>query len=247
MFSAKSNRPHKELAIHVILVALLGVLWLWPWIYQTGYNLKQLSKEYRRTPAGQLLLFIFIPFYSQYWFYKSGQIISDYAQRRGLQVYIGGLCCILSMFSAPIASIVMQMEMNKIEDFEKERAEKRANEDKEEKSPEKAAPTVNKPLSVDTKPKASASPVTPAPAKETAAPKEKPKPMVQNEITLQSAIEYAMLFQTDDGAKRDMLLQVSKLKPEEQERINAIAHLDAASFRKALKEIAEELRTAPAE
>ena len=136
----------------------------------------------------------------------------------------------------------MQMEMNKIEDFEKERAEKRANEDKEEKNSAQASPIANKPLSVDTKPKASASPVTPAPAKEIAAPKEKTKPMVQNEITLQSAIEYAMLFQTDDGAKRDMLLQVSKLKPEEQDRINAIAHLDAASFRKALEKIAEELK-----
>ena len=62
-------------------------------------------------------MIIFVPFYSLYWFYKTGKIISEYSEKNGTPMKIGGLCCVVSLFSAKVASIIMQMEMNKIEEL----------------------------------------------------------------------------------------------------------------------------------
>ena len=117
MFNAKSNKPQRDLIIHMLLAMFLGKIWLWPWVYQTACNLKQIKNDYSRSPGGQLLMFILVPFYSLYWFYKSGKIISKYSSVNGLPMKIAGLCCVVSLFSNAASSIIMQMEICKLEEL----------------------------------------------------------------------------------------------------------------------------------
>ena len=104
MYSTKNTKANKSLIIHIVLLVFLGKIWMWPWVYQTAYNLKTIKpNDYYRRPGGQLLMYMFIPFYFMYWFYKSGKILSNYASRNGVRIEIAGLCCVLSLFSRKAA------------------------------------------------------------------------------------------------------------------------------------------------
>ena len=104
-------KPDRYMLMHIILSLFLGAAWLWPWVYQTTCTLNDFKPVQKRRPAGKLLLFILVPFYSMYWFNKSAKIINDYSKRFGLDIQIVGLCSFLGLIAPSISSIIMQMEI----------------------------------------------------------------------------------------------------------------------------------------
>lgn len=116
MIDTKYSKPNKELLTHILLSVVLGKFWLWPWVYQTAYGLRKINKGYKRSPAGQLLLFVFIPFYNLYWFFKTGKSVSDCAADKKIDINISRLCVLIAIFSPVIASIILQMEICKLQD-----------------------------------------------------------------------------------------------------------------------------------
>ena len=108
------DKAYCGLVKHILLLVFTFGIWYLIWIYRmTGY-LNQVEDEEPRTPAYQLLLCMFVPFYSIYWVYKSAERIDKLAQAKGIQSDLTMLCLILSIFVAIIPPILMQEKVNTI-------------------------------------------------------------------------------------------------------------------------------------
>lgn len=76
-------------------------------------NIYGQEKE-KRNPVKKLLLFMFVPFYSIYWIYKSAERIDILANKKGVESNIATACLLLALLFPIIALIVMQSKINKI-------------------------------------------------------------------------------------------------------------------------------------
>lgn len=103
-----------DMAKHVLLLLFTFGIWNLIWVYKvTGY-LNVVKDEEPRNPTTKLLLYMFVPFYSIYWVYKSAQRIDKLAKQKGLSGDSATLCLIMAIFVPIIAPIIMQDKMNNI-------------------------------------------------------------------------------------------------------------------------------------
>lgn len=99
---------------HVLLLLFTLGIWILIWIYRvTGYT-NNMKGEEDRSPANQLLLCMFVPFYQIFWTYKTAQRIDMMAQNKGLTSDITTLCLILEIFVPVVPPIIMQDKLNSI-------------------------------------------------------------------------------------------------------------------------------------
>lgn len=109
-----ADRIYCSLVKHILLLLFTFGIWYLIWIYRmTGY-LNCVGDEEPRTPTSQLLLCMFVPFYSIYWVYKSAQRIDKLAASRSIPSDFSTLCLILAIFVAVIPPILMQEKINTI-------------------------------------------------------------------------------------------------------------------------------------
>lgn len=122
-YSSAECRPEPEgelsflycgLVKHILLLLLTLGVWYFIWVYRTTRSLNCVEEEPLRNPAHQLLLCLFVPFYSIYWIYKSAQRIDKLAAQRGTRSDLSTLCLILAVFIPIIPPILMQDGMNSI-------------------------------------------------------------------------------------------------------------------------------------
>ena len=99
---------------HVLLLLFTGGIWMYIWVYKTTGYLNRAKGEEYCNPATKLLLFMFVPFYSIYWIYKSAQRIDKMANEKGIQSELSTLCLIMAIFLPLIALILMQDKINAI-------------------------------------------------------------------------------------------------------------------------------------
>ena len=99
---------------HVLLLLFTFGIWQLVWVYKTTGYLNQAKGEEYRSPTSKLLLYMFVPFYSIYWIYKSAQRIDKMAAEKGLNSELSTLCLILAIFIPFIALILMQDKINAI-------------------------------------------------------------------------------------------------------------------------------------
>ena len=103
-----------DMAKHMLLLLFTFGIWNLIWVYKvTGY-LNVVKDEEPRNPTTKLLLYMFVPFYSIYWIYKSAQRIDKLAKQKGLSADSATLCLIMAIFLPIIAPIIMQDKMNNI-------------------------------------------------------------------------------------------------------------------------------------
>lgn len=103
-----------DMAKHVLLLLFTFGIWNLIWVYKvTGY-LNVVKDEEPRNPTTKLLLYMFVPFYSIYWIYKSAQRIDKLAKQKELSADSATLCLIMAIFLPIIAPIIMQDKMNHI-------------------------------------------------------------------------------------------------------------------------------------
>ncbi len=97
----------------LLLIFTFGIYWL-IWIYRTTGYLNRTEDEPPHTPAYQLLLCLFVPFYQIYWVYQSAKRIDRLAVSRGIGSDLTVICLILAIFVPIIAPMLMQDKINSI-------------------------------------------------------------------------------------------------------------------------------------
>lgn len=108
------STAYYNLGMHVVLLLLTFGIWYLIWIYRmTGY-LNRVEDEQPRNPTNQLLLCIFVPFYTIWWVYQSAQRIDKLAAAKGIASDLSTLCLILAIFVGVVPPILMQDKINAI-------------------------------------------------------------------------------------------------------------------------------------
>lgn len=108
------STAYYNLGMHVVLLLLTFGVWYLIWIYRmTGY-LNRVEDEQPRNSTNQLLLCIFVPFYTVYWVYQSAQRIDKLAAAKGVASDLSMLCLILAIFVGVVPPILMQDKINAI-------------------------------------------------------------------------------------------------------------------------------------
>lgn len=105
-----------KLWIFVVLAIVTFGVYIYVWIYKTVVLLNEkLQNQQSNSPAAQLLLCMFVPFYMLYWVYKNCKRIEEYNQKIGTGVndlsFVGLLLSIFGL--GIIAYALMQDQINK--------------------------------------------------------------------------------------------------------------------------------------
>ena len=108
------STAYYNLGMHVVLLLFTFGVWYLIWIYRmTGY-LNRVEDEQPRNPTNQLLLCIFVPFYTVWWVYQSAQRIDKLAAAKGIASDLSMLCLILAIFVGVVPPTLMQDKINAI-------------------------------------------------------------------------------------------------------------------------------------
>ena len=111
---AAGGNGYISLVTHILLLIFTFGIWQYIWIYRvTGYT-NNVRGEERRDPTNQLLLCLFVPFYTIYWVYKTAQRVDKMAAQRGIPSDLSTLCLILEFFVAIVPPILIQDKLNAI-------------------------------------------------------------------------------------------------------------------------------------
>lgn len=100
---------------HIVLCLFTFGIWYWIWIYRTTAYLNRTPNAEQYNPTSKLLLFIFVPFYSIYWYYKHGGRIDTLSHSRNPnQSDMATICLVLGIFIPIVACILMQDRINSL-------------------------------------------------------------------------------------------------------------------------------------
>lgn len=99
---------------HILLLLFTFGIWQCLWIYRTTRFTNRLENEPEMSPGVQLLLYLFVPFYSYYWTYKCAKRIDGVSRANGLGSDLAVLCLILAIFIGILPPILMQEQINTI-------------------------------------------------------------------------------------------------------------------------------------
>ena len=106
------NEAYCGLFKHTLLSMITLGIWQLIWIYRRTGLLNCVEDEPKQTPLYQLLLCMFVPFYSIYWTHRNAQRLEKYVQSKGMECEISTLCLITSLAGTLIPSIIMQDKIN---------------------------------------------------------------------------------------------------------------------------------------
>lgn len=108
-----SDEAYCSLGKHIVLCLFTFGIWYLIWTYRTTKYLNKTPNAAYYNPTSKLLLCMFVPFYSIYWFYKHGQRIDSFSKAKGLNHSdMATLCLILGIFIPIVACIIMQDKIN---------------------------------------------------------------------------------------------------------------------------------------
>ena len=114
----KQNKISTNLTIHILLTALLGIFWLWPWVYKTTALLNDVKEMKFRKPSSELALSILVPFYSAYWFNQTAKRIEFAGKQANNNISFSCVCTFLALFVPGVASILIEMEIENLSGIE---------------------------------------------------------------------------------------------------------------------------------
>jgi len=112
---AQPGEFYQDMTMHVVLLLVTGGIWTLIWIYRAT-RFGNRAKGYELyNPTSKLLLYMFVPFYSIYWFAKQGQRLDVIAHEAGDREESATMYLLLGIFIPVVAAIMMQSRINKIE------------------------------------------------------------------------------------------------------------------------------------
>lgn len=89
-------------------------IWQLIWVFNVTKNLNKVSAVENRKPVVELLLYMFLPFYSIYWIYKTAEAVEAYGDENGKSFKISVLCLAFAVVCPIVSDIVIQDKINKI-------------------------------------------------------------------------------------------------------------------------------------
>ncbi len=108
------NESYCELVKHILLSLLTFGIWMYIWIYKTTKALNKTPDSEKYDPTKKLLLCMFVPFYTIYWFYKHGEKIDKLNATTGKKTDNTSMYLLLGIFIPVVACILMQENINKL-------------------------------------------------------------------------------------------------------------------------------------
>ncbi len=111
---AESWDGYCDMLKHVLLLIFTFGVWYLIWVYRTTEYLNQVEEAPWRTPTSQLLLCLFVPFYSIYWIYQSAKRLDCLAHRQGVFSDLRVLCLVLAFFVPVLPAALLQEKMNQL-------------------------------------------------------------------------------------------------------------------------------------
>ena len=112
--SGTSSEFYVSMGKHICLMLFTFGVWLMMWVHKATRFGNMAQGEEQKNPTTSLLLYLFVPFYSIYWTYKTAQKIDSIAKERGITSELGTVCLILSIFVGFVPPILMQDKINSI-------------------------------------------------------------------------------------------------------------------------------------
>lgn len=97
---------------HVLLLIFTFGIWACIWIYRTTELTNCDKSEPPRTPANQLLLCLFVPFYVIFWTYNTAQRVERLSKDKGLSCDMAMTCLVLAIFVSVVAYAILQDKIN---------------------------------------------------------------------------------------------------------------------------------------
>ncbi len=105
---------HCGLVKHILLLLFTFRVWEYIWIYRVTRYTNRDKSTAEWNGGSQLLLCMFVPFYSLYWTYKCARRIDNISRQNGLGSDLAVLCLILAIFIGIVPPILMQEQINTI-------------------------------------------------------------------------------------------------------------------------------------
>jgi len=99
---------------HILLLLFTFGIWQLIWIYRTTKYLNRIEADPIRKPVTELLLCMFIPFYTIFWNYKSALRVDTLLKEKEMGPSITNVCIFWSIFVGFIVPILMQDSINRI-------------------------------------------------------------------------------------------------------------------------------------
>ena len=112
--STVTSDYYVSLGKHICLLIFTFGVWQMIWVYKQTKFTNNARGEEERNPTTKLLLYLFIPFYSIYWTYKTAQRIDIIAKENGCNSDLATVCLILAIFIGIVPPILMQDKVNEI-------------------------------------------------------------------------------------------------------------------------------------
>ena len=115
-YSYQPQKPNGyfDMVPHILLLLFTFGIWRLIWVYKTTEFLNCTPNEPERTPVCQLLLFMFVPFYSFYWIYASCKRIDTLGYYKNIPGEITVMCVICEIFINLLTPMFMQDKINNI-------------------------------------------------------------------------------------------------------------------------------------
>lgn len=104
-----------NIGVHVVLCLFTFGIWKFIWVYRTTAYLNRTPNSEQYSPLSKLLLFMFVPFYSIYWYYRHGQRADVLSRSKNINSSdISSLCLVMAIFIPVVACIILQDRINNI-------------------------------------------------------------------------------------------------------------------------------------
>lgn len=109
----RENRGYVSMGVHVVLALFVSRIWSLVWVYRTSRLLRQDAGD--SSPVAQLLLFLFVPFYSIAWYYDHAKRVNERAVSMGLpgDDSLGTVCLLCGIFLPLVSMILIQNKVNR--------------------------------------------------------------------------------------------------------------------------------------
>jgi len=102
-----------SMVTHVLLLLFTFGIWGIIWIYKTTELLNRVPGSQKFDPVAQMLLYMFVPYFYIYWFYKQSRRTDAFTRLAGIFDDCGTVGLILGIFLPLGAMIFLQSSINK--------------------------------------------------------------------------------------------------------------------------------------